>query len=87
MPAPYPTSIGHLHKWARGLFEKLGFIILAKSHKRVAKVAAYFESLDCIMGCVALKIKSIKDVDRKADLIILKDNLLKLRQFAQVSFK
>ena len=72
----HPCTYIALLKWSCKLFQKLGWMMLAKQRGHSAtKILAYKESLLHIEVCLEDKIKTIKNVDRKEDLEITLGNI------------
>lgn len=63
-----------LYCWNKYLFEKLGWMILAKSDGHKIQIDAYKNSINELISHLQSKKKSLKDVDRKKDIQILLDN-------------
>lgn len=75
------TFLG-LHKWHNHMFEKLGWMAMAKKHNNSLKISAYFECIERLHECLERKIRDTKDYDRKGDLKVLIDNTHCLRDCA-----
>ena len=67
------TFLG-LHEWHNNMFEKLGWMIMAKSHNNDLKINTYIDSIKNLQECLHAKINNTIDQDRKNDLKILLDN-------------
>ena len=65
------------------MFEKLGWMIMAKEHNSGLKIKAYMESIKHFLLCVEKKLANTRDEDRKDDLVILMKNILCLQKCAQ----
>jgi hypothetical protein len=63
-----------LEKWHTHLFEKLGWMILAKAHGRDLRVASYIESIELLITSLNEKKAVTQEQDRKNDLDILLDS-------------
>jgi hypothetical protein len=57
------------------MFEKLGWMAMAKEHKNNLKIEAYKEGIKHLLECLDKKEQDTVDVDRKNDLKILQDNV------------
>ena len=64
-----------IHKWYTAMFEKLGWMILAKNHGFHEKVVNYKHSLERLKDTIEKKWKHIRDKDKKDDLAIMLDNV------------
>ena len=64
-----------LHKWYVREFEHLGWMILAQDKKLNEKIEVYKMSLRLLHQSLDKKMKEIKDVDKKADLKLMKHNV------------
>jgi len=64
-----------LHHWFKSEYEKLGWMVLAKSHGMNEKVRAYVHSVQRLHHHLECKIKVTVDQDRAADLTILLNNV------------
>ena len=69
------TTFHGLHKWQEAKFEKLGWMILAKSKGHMDKVMAYINSLHRLRQSIIQKINHIHDKDKKEDLKIMLNNV------------
>ena len=59
------------------MFEKLGWMILAKEHGYHEKIHAYKAAIHHLHDALVKKIRQTRDADKKADLqILLKNNHL-----------
>ena len=63
-----------LHTWHNAMFEKLGWMVMAKEHNSKLKISSYLDSICCLQTCIEKKITETKDEDRKDDLKILLEN-------------
>jgi hypothetical protein len=63
-----------LHGWSTYLFEKFGWMLLAKNHGHQIQIDAYKHSLNELISHLNNKKKSLKDIDSKKDIQILLDN-------------
>ena len=71
-----------LNCWYKHVFERLGWMLLAKAHGYNIQITAYKNSIDELEIHLANKLKTIKDKDRKTDIKILLDNTKILKSFA-----
>jgi hypothetical protein len=70
-----------LEGWHKYLFEKLGWMILAKKYNYNIQLQAYKNSLDELIIHLNSKSKTIKDKDKKDDLKILLSNAKILKTY------
>jgi hypothetical protein len=68
-------------------FQKLGWMILAKDRKLNDKIEAYKSSLRLLNHSFELKIKTMKNMNKKDDLKIMKSNLEILIKHVNKDFK
>ncbi len=64
-----------LHKWYTSLFEKAGWMILAKSNGYEEKIRNYKFSIECLIDHIETKHKKMRDKDKKDDLYIMLKNV------------
>ena len=64
-----------LHDWHKSMFEKLGWMIMAKENNMQMKIASYLDSIIRLEKGLESKISYTKDSDRKDDLQILLENV------------
>lgn len=76
-----------LNKWYKAMFEKLGWMILAKEHKRTLKVKSYLKSLNDLKASLEHRLTEIQDPDKKHDLQIMHNNLKHLIESAHKLLK
>ena len=62
-----------LHKWETALFEKLGWMVLAKNEGNNIKIKAYMYSIYYLKSMLMKKMGEVQEKDRKDDLKILYD--------------
>jgi hypothetical protein len=67
--------------WHKYLFEKLGWMLLAKTYGHDIQLKAYKNSLDELISHLNTKSKTIKDKDKKDDLKILLSNAKILKTY------
>ena len=72
-----------LHAWFKGLFEHLGWMVLAKADGRYDKVKVYKKSIEHLLMALEEKQKTISNADKKADLHIMHAKVQQLRSFAK----
>jgi len=89
-PPLYPecpdATFHDLECWSKHLFEKLGWMVLAKNYGMTDKVYSYRTSLHRIRCAIEKKIKKSHDHDKKEDLRILHRNICMLCEHAEQDF-
>ena len=75
-----------LHEWTDAMFEKLGWMLLAKRDGYDEKIKAYLQSIDDLLEALNYKIEKMGDHDKKKDLKILRDDVEVLRVHARRDF-
>lgn len=71
----YDCTFYGLHKWHDAMFEKLGWMAMAKHHNNDLKIRAYKDGIQNLLECIQRKINNTIDQDRKNDLQILITNV------------
>lgn len=64
-----------LSHWYKCEFEKLGWMILAKDKGMEYKIESYKMTLKHLLHSLELKMKDVKDVDKKHDLKLMHHNV------------
>jgi len=72
-----------LHDWSSHMFEKLGWMILAKQNNNKDSIKCYIKSLNHLQQEIKSKHKETKDYDRRRDLEELLNNVSYLAQHAK----
>ena len=80
------STFNGLNEWYTSKFEKLGWIILAKEKGMMEKVNSYQTSIKRLHHAILNKIEYIKDLDKKHDLMIMKNNVEILIKHANQDF-
>lgn len=75
-----------LNHWYTHLFEKLGWMILAKSRGMDDKITLYKTSLSRFKHSIEHKLKHTKDSDRKHDLKVMHHNICVLMEHVDKDF-
>jgi hypothetical protein len=78
----YDATYHSINHWYKSMYEKLGWMILAKNHGMVDKVVAYKNSLERLRCAIEKKMKKTRDHDKKDDLKIMHTDLLVLIEHA-----
>ena len=76
-----------LHEWMEEKFEKLGWMILADNRGFTDKIESYKMSLGRLSKSLMMKIKDVKDVDKKHDLELMHHNVEILIKHVEKDFK
>jgi hypothetical protein len=63
-----------LHKWETKMYEKLGWMVLAKNEGNSLKIKAYMETIHRLKDMLMKKMSQVEEKDRKDDLKILYDD-------------
>jgi len=71
----YPATFHGLHEWHNAMFEKLGWMVLAKEKHMDDKITSYKNGLNRLKEKLQCKWNSTEEQDRKDDLKILADNV------------
>jgi hypothetical protein len=77
------ASFHGIECWYKYMFEKLGWMILAKNYGMMDKVNSYKMSLKRIKCTIETKIKNLRDHDKKEDMHILHRNICMLMEHAE----
>lgn len=82
----YPSTFHGLHQWHNAMFEKLGWMVLAKQRGMDDKIASYKNGVSRLIEAIDCKIKKVTESDRKDDLLILLNNVNVLKAHADSDF-
>ena len=72
---PCEATFHALNKWYEMMFEKLGWMVLAKNKGYNDKLTEYLMSLNRLKECLNNKIRTIRETDRFDDLRIMCENV------------
>jgi hypothetical protein len=89
MASAYPVTMHGLNEWHKAMFEKLGWMVLAKSRATPhtdAKIKNYIDGVDSLIASINKKIGETKDADRIADLKVLLANTTILQSHVKKDF-
>lgn len=79
-----PATFMGLNQWYKHMFEKLGWMILAKSYGDMDdKIISYTHSLYRLKDKIKCKIDAMTDLDKRDDLVIMLRNVNILIRHAQ----
>jgi predicted ATP-binding protein involved in virulence len=73
-----------INHWYHEMFEKLGWMILAKSRGMTDKIQTYLNSLHRLHTAIEQKIEKVHDIDHKNDLKIMLENVTILLQHSEM---
>ena len=76
-----------LNCWYKSEFEKLGWMILADNRGFTDKIESYKMSLHRLLKSLSMKIKDVKDADKKHDLELMHHNVEILIKHVEKDFK
>jgi hypothetical protein len=72
-----------LMEWYVHLYEKLGWMVLAKEQGLKFKLDFYKKSIRLLKEKLLCKINSVKDYDKRSDLQIILNNVIVLQKHAE----
>ena len=75
-----------IHGWYKAVFEKLGWMVLAKSKNMSEKVAHYKHSIERLKTAIIQKKENTRDIDKVNDLDILLNDVEVLLSHANKDF-
>ena len=75
------STFRELSYWYKYLFEKLGWMLLAKKHGNDIQLNAYKNSVDELITHLNSKHKTLKDKDKKNDIKIILNNTKILKSY------
>jgi uncharacterized pyridoxal phosphate-containing UPF0001 family protein len=71
----YDVTMFGIHKWYAEMFEKLGWMIIAHSHKDTERIKSYYNGLLKLYKTLQMKSKTYNDEDRRMDAEIMMKNI------------
>jgi hypothetical protein len=83
---PHEYTYHGLHEWYVTMFEKLGWMLLAKRNGWNDKVMTYINSVQRLEEAILFKHKHVKEADSKMDLKIMLDNVKVLKEHVHKDF-
>lgn len=69
----------HLEKWYKKSFKKMGWMVLAKHENNIESIECYMHGLHKLCSALKTKINQIHNPDKRRDLQIMHDNVIKLK--------
>ena len=82
----YNVTYNGLHQWSKDMFEKLGWMLLAKRDGYSYKIETYKKSIEHLLNALDEKIKCTHDSDRIEDLKIIHMNVQTLKEHVDKDF-
>ncbi len=82
----YNVTYHGLHCWSKAMFEKLGWMILAKRDGYSYKIETYKKGIEHLLSALDEKIKCTHDADRIEDLQIIHKNVQTLKEHVDKDF-
>jgi hypothetical protein len=83
----YTATFHGLHDWHKHIFQHLGWMILAKEHKKTLKVRAYVDEINRFEKALKEKIYKTTDIDRRDDLYELLEHSKILKKYSSKLFR
>ena len=80
---PHEVTFHGLNHWYKHLFEKLGWMILAKHNGMTDKTSNYINSLKRFKHSLEYKLKHTKSPDQKEDIRVMHHNICILYEHAE----
>ena len=81
----YATFFG-LYHWARSMYQRLGYMVLAYQSGYYDSVESYLRTLLHLMQKIEERLTITQDYDRRRDLVALHDQVYTLYSFADQAF-
>lgn len=81
------ATIKGLEYWYISIFQKLGWMILAKYYNKTKPIEYYKYNIEEFKKHIKMKIKSVQEKDRLEDLKILEKNISILSNFVNSILK
>lgn len=82
----YASTYESIYKWYTKIFEKLGWIVLAKAKKNGDKIKYYKYSISYFLKCIDHVMNEYENHNRKHDLRVIKMNIEELQAFVNKNF-
>ena len=80
------STLHGLHRWHDSLFEKVGYMVLAKAKGRTQKIVSFKASIDYFLKSVDHVSKEYQNQNKKHDLNVLRMNMMELKDFVNRNF-
>jgi len=81
----HAATMRGLYGWYQAMFEKLGWMVLAKAKGHATKVAEYKRSINRLLDSLTHVMSEYKDHNRIHDLNVLHMHVMVLRDFAMAN--
>ena len=81
------VTVPGLYQWYKSLFERFGWMMLAKHHGMTYKLDTYKKELTLLCDSICERLKNIHDEDHRDDLRIMQKNVEILIKYAKKEFK
>jgi hypothetical protein len=82
----FPAATAGLMKWYVNLYEKLGWMVLAKHQGLVLGIEFYKRAIGVLKERIMCKIKSVRDYDKREDLRVILNNVIVLETYVEKNF-
>jgi hypothetical protein len=82
----FQAATAGLMKWYVHLYEKLGWMILAKHQGLVLAIEYYKRAIAVLKERIICKINDVRDYDRRNDLQIILNNVVVLEKYVNANF-
>jgi hypothetical protein len=82
----FPAATAGLMKWYVNLYEKLGWMVLAKHQGMVLAMDFYKRAITVLKERIICKIDSVRDYDKRNDLRVVLDNVIVLEKYVEANF-
>jgi hypothetical protein len=82
----FPAATAGLMKWYFHLYEKLGWMILAKHQGMVLAMEFYKRAITVLKERIICKIDSVRDYDKRNDLRVILNNVIVLEKYVNTNF-
>lgn len=79
----YSGTMKGIHEWHVAMFEKLGWMVLAKAKGYNEKISAYKKAIDHLLKTTEHVMAEYENADRKHDLKVVHMNTMCLKKFVE----
>jgi predicted ATP-binding protein involved in virulence len=79
----FDSTMHGIHHWYRSVFERLGWMILAKHRGISDKIQSYKKTIERLKCTIEEKIKNTRDHDKKSDLKIMHGEVIVLMEHVE----